>query len=273
MALRETPEGSARSSFVPGRTVLVALYLYDFAILARMLAWYPDEPEHAGMFPWMLGAMLLFLALCSLYFWRPARTALGRGLYFGFQAGLVLLMFQLQTGMDFLTSQYLVLSYQVGLQYTGRARWGWIAALLLLAGLPAFFTANPVRELSLQLSTMAGIIVLAAYVAAHQEEQAARRQNQALLAELQQTHSRLEAYSAQADELATLEERNRLAREIHDSVSQTLFSLQLHVRAARLLSQTNPPQLGAQLQVLLNLSQSALAEMRSFIVQLHSKTE
>jgi signal transduction histidine kinase len=273
MALKEVPEHLAQKSFLPGRTVLVGLYLYDLANLGRMLAWYAEGPEYAQMLPWMLGAMLSFLSLWSLYFWRPARTLLGRSLYFGFQALFVLAMFLLQPRMDFLTGQYLLLGYQIGREFSGRARWSWIAVLLLLAGFPALISSNPVRELSLQLTTMAGIMVMAAYVAAHQEEQAAREQNQLILVELRLTHQQLQAYAGQVEELATLEERSRLAREIHDSVSQTLFSLQLHARAARLISQTDSDRLGAQLQVLLTLSQSALADMRAFLVQLHSKSE
>jgi signal transduction histidine kinase len=273
MALERSPEPPGQGSFLPGRIAVVALYLFNLANVARVVDWFSNEPDQAGLFPWMLGAILTYFLLCSWFFWRPPRSPVVRALYFAFQATLVLGMLLIQRRLDFVTTQYTLLSYQASLHYSGKARWGWIAALLVLAGLPGLLSEDPVRELAKQLSTMAGIVVVAAYVAALQEEQAARRQNQILLAELQETHLRLQAYAGQVEELATLEERNRLAREIHDSVSQTLFSIQLNVRAARLFSQTAPAHLGAQLQILLTLSQSALAEMRAFIVQLHSKGE
>jgi two-component system NarL family sensor kinase len=70
------------------------------------------------------------------------------------------------------------------------------------------------------------------------------------------------------EELATLEERNRLARELHDSVSQTLFSITLSTRAAQLLQKKSPGKLKNQLEQLQHLTEDALAEIRTMITQL-----
>jgi two-component system NarL family sensor kinase len=72
----------------------------------------------------------------------------------------------------------------------------------------------------------------------------------------------------QRKELARSEERNRLARDLHDSVSQMLFSLQLTARGLEgLLSNADPLALSA-LKDIQMLSQNALTEMRSLIMQL-----
>ena len=71
---------------------------------------------------------------------------------------------------------------------------------------------------------------------------------------------------------AALEERHRLARELHDSVSQALFSMNLTARATQIAAQ----QTGADpdgpvtkgVAQLLELTQGALAEMRALIFQL-----
>jgi len=73
-------------------------------------------------------------------------------------------------------------------------------------------------------------------------------------------------------ELAVLEERNRLARELHDSVTQTLFSMTLTAEAAQILAERNPRRASTQLQRLQKLAQGALIEMRSLISQLRPKT-
>jgi PAS domain S-box-containing protein len=71
---------------------------------------------------------------------------------------------------------------------------------------------------------------------------------------------------------AALEERHRLARELHDSVSQALFSMSLHARAVQMATQesgADPDGPVAQgVAQLLELTQGALAEMRALIFQL-----
>jgi nitrate/nitrite-specific signal transduction histidine kinase len=73
---------------------------------------------------------------------------------------------------------------------------------------------------------------------------------------------------AQAGKLATVEERARLARELHDSVTQSLFSLNLTLRAARRKMTIKPEQADALLDSVQELAQGALAEMRALIFEL-----
>ncbi len=71
-----------------------------------------------------------------------------------------------------------------------------------------------------------------------------------------------------AGDLAASEERARLARELHDSVTQALFSMTLQTRAAEMLLQKDPAAAGEKLAVLRDLQRDALAEMRSLIFEL-----
>lgn len=64
------------------------------------------------------------------------------------------------------------------------------------------------------------------------------------------------------------EERNRLARDLHDSVCQTLFSLTLTTRGAESMVTVQPELAGKALQDIQGLAQNALREMRSLIWQL-----
>ncbi|MEI6044195.1 MAG: histidine kinase [Chloroflexota bacterium] len=72
----------------------------------------------------------------------------------------------------------------------------------------------------------------------------------------------------QAQQLAALEERNRLARDLHDSVTQTIFSLTLTAESTRAMMIKKPERVPAQLERLQSLARSALAEMRALIFQL-----
>jgi PAS domain S-box-containing protein len=72
----------------------------------------------------------------------------------------------------------------------------------------------------------------------------------------------------QAGELAAGEERAHLARELHDSVTQALFSMTLVTRAVELLLDQDPAAARAQLGQLRELQREALAEMRALIFEL-----
>lgn len=69
-------------------------------------------------------------------------------------------------------------------------------------------------------------------------------------------------------ELSILSERNRLALELHDAVSQKLFSLVLSAEAAGTLLDQDPDAARAQVARLGELSREALAELRSLILGL-----
>ena len=69
-------------------------------------------------------------------------------------------------------------------------------------------------------------------------------------------------------ELSTMEERKRLARELHDSVTQTLFSIGLTAEAAAELVEADPARAREQLGHLQELTRTAMGEMRSLIFEL-----
>jgi PAS domain S-box-containing protein len=71
---------------------------------------------------------------------------------------------------------------------------------------------------------------------------------------------------------AALEERQRLARELHDSVSQALYGIALGARTARKLVDQNPKLLADPLDYVLSLADAGLAEMRALIFELRPES-
>ena len=72
----------------------------------------------------------------------------------------------------------------------------------------------------------------------------------------------------QAQNLAVMEERNRLARDLHDAVTQTLFSSSLIAEALPTLWESDQQEGRALLDDLKQLSRGALAEMRTLLLEL-----
>ncbi|MED2183366.1 GAF domain-containing sensor histidine kinase [Bacillus wiedmannii] len=72
----------------------------------------------------------------------------------------------------------------------------------------------------------------------------------------------------QRRELVRMEERNRLARDLHDSVSQKLFSLTFMTKGAEAVLKGQNEKVDQSLHEIRELSQGALKEMRTLIWQL-----
>ena len=71
-----------------------------------------------------------------------------------------------------------------------------------------------------------------------------------------------------AREQDVLTERNRLARELHDSLSQSLFSMVLNAEAASLFLDADPEKARSQIKLLHETANAALKEMRTLIFEL-----
>jgi PAS domain S-box-containing protein len=71
---------------------------------------------------------------------------------------------------------------------------------------------------------------------------------------------------------AALEERQRLSRELHDSVSQALYGIALGAKTAKTLLEQNPERASDPLDYVLSLAQAGLAEMRALIFELRPES-
>jgi|GEM_PF-2596392 len=77
----------------------------------------------------------------------------------------------------------------------------------------------------------------------------------------------------QAEENAAAKERNRIASELHDSVTQTLFSTSIIAEALPFLLQENDPEAQRNLEQLQVLTRGALSEMRALLLELRPTTQ
>lgn len=76
----------------------------------------------------------------------------------------------------------------------------------------------------------------------------------------------------QAERTAVAAERNRIARDLHDSVTQTLFSASLIAEVLPRLVQRQPDESMRRLEELRQLTRGALAEMRTLLLELRPAT-
>ena len=110
------------------------------------------------------------------------------------------------------------------------------------------------------------------YAAQVLKAEAAHDQNQRTFNELQIAHRQLQGYADQVANLAVEHERNRLARDLHDSVTQTVFSMNLSAQSARLLLDKETGRASGQLLRLEELSANALSEIQALVSQLKPRS-
>jgi signal transduction histidine kinase len=246
------------------KLIAVMVYLIYAAVVIRTLTNGNVRPR----LPIYLTLEFLYLLLLTLALWRPPRRVLWQHGYFVFQSLLVQGLVAMRPRFDFIVVLNVLLSFLAVSIFIGRARWIWVAVLALLTCVPLMIGLGALQGLALALMPMTIGIVFAVYVVVTQEIEAGLKKRAALLVELQEANRRLTVYAGEVEELSAIQERNQLARELHDSVSQTIFSITLHTRAAQLMLERQPDQLQPQLERLRSLSQTALAEMRGLILHL-----
>jgi signal transduction histidine kinase len=90
----------------------------------------------------------------------------------------------------------------------------------------------------------------------------AKEQAEKLHGELTAAHQQLQAYAAQAEDLATTRERNRLAREIHDGIGHYLTVVKTQLDAATALMPTQPERARDAVAKAAKLTGEALDDVR-----------
>jgi signal transduction histidine kinase len=260
----------------------IASCLIYAAVLVRAAGWFEENPPARGIVIALLAAYGIAMASEP---WLTRRLSRYPGFYLPLQSILVLTLLIEAPGMDFLTMLFLPLSFQAVQFFKRRAGFLWIGAFTLAVTGPLLIGWEwelPGLAMVLFYGGLNFIMGSSAHLA-HRAIQA-RQENQRLLTEMAKAYRQLQEYAAQVEEWASAQERSRLARELHDSVTQTLFSMNLTVQAAQMLAAQNPgrltsPQLGwgtdkqapdiaSPLDRLQELAHSAAGEIQVLVIQL-----
>lgn len=88
--------------------------------------------------------------------------------------------------------------------------------------------------------------------------------------ELAQANAQLRQYALRIEDIATLQERNRIAREIHDSLGHSLTVFNLHLEAALRLLESNPTEAKEFISEAKQLGATALKDVRQSVATLRS---
>lgn len=134
--------------------------------------------------------------------------------------------------------------------------------------------ATPYRLESLvfSLALLFGLVLLflQLLVDAILSERQSREQLAKANVQLELANAQLREYALRIEDIATLQERNRIARDIHDSLGHSLSILNLHLEAALKLWKTEPEEATEFLTEAKGLGSRALDDVRQSVFALRS---
>jgi signal transduction histidine kinase len=233
-------------------------------VAVRSLIFYRQQPA--------LPAVILLLAVFGLLYLLPPALAARFGqfplLYFLLQTTVLLALSGQQPFLDVIQILYIALSLQAWHAFALRPAVALLALFAVCLNLTMILATGWLEGLAFSLLMMAACAFLFSYDRLSARMQRDRDESQRLLADLQQAHQKLQEHAGHAEELVTVRERHRLARELHDSVSQSIFAITLTSQSARLLLEREPARVPEQLDQLQEMTATALRQLRSLIAQL-----
>ncbi|MEM1251777.1 MAG: sensor histidine kinase [Cyanobacteria bacterium P01_H01_bin.21] len=237
-------------------------------------------------FAWLWSLMCLLL-IGLLGRRLPTGSAVSKLGYIAVQFGLILLATSLANWQSPFLMPYLVVVIRGHLIFRRWERWlltglvfGIAIAslsipLLDLQALQLEFTEPPpltmenVRTISMIIGiygiVLSGLTLtfVLLFVEALLSERASRKQ-------LAAAHHQLRQYALRIEDQAALQERNRIAREIHDAVGHNLTALRIQLENALLFAQSDTCKTQKHVEVAQQLAAKALAEIRHSVSTLRS---
>jgi len=234
------------------------------------LRWTLEFAEQHHPLRWLLNTILIAYAVLMIFNEAITRDSEVRAhIYLAVQTALIIGGMLLYYELDFFAILFMPIGGQAVFILPRRKALTWIAIFsvaIVIGQLTQFEFPNGLPFTFLYL---AGLFFVASFSTTMLRINKERIQSDQLLDELQQAHLQLQEYAGQAEELATAKERNRLARELHDSVAQTLYGLTLQAEAAaRELKKGQTDKAAEQLREIRDSAQQSLQETRLLIFEL-----
>ncbi|MCA9872324.1 MAG: sensor histidine kinase [Anaerolineales bacterium] len=192
----------------------------------------------------------------------------GKALYFGVQIGLIYaIQWLIGPGGVWLVS----LPLAATAVYWLSPLWRWPVYAAILFGM---FVSLGLRygywesAVFFAISVSPAIFFVVIFAEQGVRERTARHRAEELTAELAAANRQLSAYALQAEELAITQERNRLAREIHDNLGHYLTVVNVQIAAAKVLLGSDTERAVAALDKAQALTQEGLGAVRQSVAAL-----
>ncbi len=228
-------------------------------------------------FPGYIMVMVALLVIHGVIYWLLLSPGMSRSIVTALlivQAGIFIAVSLVVLHMVVFICLYLTLAGVVILSLS-QVRHAILAGLgFLIAGIPGYILYSRYIGIGTVLWFYLPVaLFLFVAIVIFTQQVSAKTRTQQLLAELAESHRQLETYSAQVEELTLSNERQRMARELHDTLSQGLAGIILQLEAADShLSSGKEHRAQSIIQQAMARARATLAESRQVIDHLRKDT-
>jgi len=210
---------------------------FAFMTLVLIGVYFMSIAQNPALHQFWNGALFTILMIVHIVLhWMVVRiiqTPKGKALYILGQGLLAFIIISLSHNTGMVFSLYMALIGET-IGFLGINRWSALSTLYFLAiSLLNLILFTNIENAIYWLITIIPIVIfIGMYVTMYLRQADAREKAQALADELESANRQLTEYAARVEDLTIVAERQRMARELHDTLSQGLAGLILQLEAA-----------------------------------------
>jgi len=246
-----------REDFFFNLSGLLMVGIISLVVLINWQGWAISGPQ--------IGLMAGFAAMLSR---QPSLNSPRSRSYLYLGTQLLILIFALSYSSIFIFLFY-VLSVQTLMLLPLGIGLRWVLLFTLItAGVSFYHDFQPYEDIVTSLINGAGFFFFGAFGNALVRAERARDESQRILAELTDAHARLQIYAEQAESLAVAEERNRMSREMHDTLGHRLTVSIVQLEGAGRLLERDSQRASQMIQTVREQLTEGLSDLRATLASL-----
>lgn len=220
---------------------------------------------------WLALAVIGALTLLLIWDDRRVRSIAVRHFCYALTALALLALIALGANLTGFIIVGFLLSGTAMASLSPRSGYLWI---LLFGAITLLYTMliwpGNIQALLSALGILAGYLFMGATIDAQRKAERAEAEAQSLLARLQAAHAQLQQSAQQAEALAVAEERNRLAREVHDTLGHRLTVAAVQLEGAQRLIARDPARAAQMVATVRTQVVEGLTELRRTVAALRA---
>ncbi len=185
---------------------------------------------------------------------------------------IVCALMLLDSGVGYFPILFFLLGPFVTVQFPARPSAIWMGVFILCSGVIFGYQMGLAGMFSLAIYGT-GYVFFGVFGWLLHQSEISRAKTELLLVELREAHRQLQVYAEQLEELTITQERNRISREMHDTLGHRLTIASVQLEGAQRLVRGDPGKAEKMIATVRDQVREGLVELRRTVAMLRSPIE